>query len=338
MKTIRIWAALMLTSVLILSGCFSFSSKEEKDTLKLATFSQGSSWYVYGATMAEILREEMTDVNQIDVLPYAGGLGNVQVVAEGEADVGLTFSVNNQWAAEGSVAYDTPYENLTLLLDGLDHYYIGIIIRDEFKEKHGIESISDIKAKEIPVNLYTMNRGSQGEFLAREILTAHDLDYDLLRSYGGSVTNTSFDVVSSSFNDGRADMFIQMMTVGHPSFTEISMQTPVTFLSIEEEFREGLLASGIDEAVFPANVFKGQTKEIETVGFATTLIANENLSDDMAYEITKSLIENKQRLSQGHQALEEFNPKQTIERLDGQTIKIHPGAEKYYRERNWIKD
>ena len=328
----------------ILIGCSNQSessgggeSKAIPSNLSIATLSQGSAWYIYGSTMSELIRENIDDVKGVDVLPYSGGVGNVMTVSEGEADLGFTFSVNNRWALDGELAYDKKYDNLRLLVGGLDQYYIGIILTDDFIKRHGVNSLADIKEKELPVRLLTITVGSQGEFAARQILDAYGMTYKDIESFGGSVEHTSFDVVKAAIQDNRADMFIQVMTKGHPAFTEIALQNAVTFMQIEDEFAQKLEALGNQRTLLPAGVFNGQDKEVPGVGFMTSLVVTDEFSEELAYEITKLLIEQKDKLAAGHQGLADFDPQLGLEPVVTGGIDIHPGAKRYYKELGWIK-
>ena len=42
-------------------------------TLAFSTLGQGTAWYVYGATMAELLRKTLPAGSNIDVKPFSGG-------------------------------------------------------------------------------------------------------------------------------------------------------------------------------------------------------------------------------------------------------------------------
>ena len=74
--------------------------------LAFATLDTGSAWYVYGATMAELLRKTLPAGSNIDVKPRAGGVGNPRLVAKNETPLGFAFTVTNRWAIEGKEAYD----------------------------------------------------------------------------------------------------------------------------------------------------------------------------------------------------------------------------------------
>ena len=81
-------------------------------TLAFATLDTGSAWYVYGATMAELLRKTLPAGSNIDVKPRSGGVGNPRLVAKNETPLGFGFTVTNRWAFEGKEAYNEKLENL----------------------------------------------------------------------------------------------------------------------------------------------------------------------------------------------------------------------------------
>src|SRR5499426_1532361 len=83
--------------------------------LAFATLDTGSAWYVYGATIAELLRRALPAGSNIDVKPRAGGVGNPRLVAKNETPLGLSFTVTNRWAYEGREAYDAKLDNLRAL-------------------------------------------------------------------------------------------------------------------------------------------------------------------------------------------------------------------------------
>jgi hypothetical protein len=300
--------------------------------LKLASLSVGSSWYVYAATMAEVLRKALPPGSMVDVLPYAGGVGNAKLVGNKEADVGLTFTVNGKWAVEGNVAYDKKIPNLLAIAGGLDEYYIGIVTT----KKSGITSVQQIREQKLPVRLVTVQVGSQGEFATRQVLEANGLSYAQIKAQGGSVTHTSFDVVESAMRDGKADMFMQVITRGHPAVSEMAVSTPLNFVSLTPEAIQKLGAFGNKPATIPANVFKGQDQPVQTVGFSTVVFTNTSMSDDLAYLIAKTLNENKPALVQGHKALAFFDPAKAW-MPENVGMALHPGAVRYYKEKGLLK-
>ena len=66
------------------------------------------------------------------------------------------------------------------------------------------------------------------------------------------------------------------------------------------------------------------------------LITNKDLPEQVAYTITKTVIENKDALVRGHAGLTQFDPT-TAWQPDRVGIPLHFGAERAYREKGWMK-
>jgi TRAP transporter TAXI family solute receptor len=323
--------ALVLATVLAV-GITGAWAQQSPVTLAFSTLSQGTAWYVYGATMAELLRKTLPPGSNVDVKPLSGGVGNPKLVAKNETPIGLSFTVTNRWAFDGKEPYDGKLENLRGLVGGLDTYYLLALA----SRKLDAASLKDVKDRKLPVKLATLPVGSLGELGAKQLLREYGLTYADLKGFGGSVTHVGYNVIVDAFKDGRADLLIAVITPKHPSITEIATFTDVKFLSVETERVAGLQALGYQPDTMPANVFKGQTQPVNTVGFPTVLITNKDLPEPVAYTVTKTLIENKDALVRGHAGLAAFDP-QTSWRPERVGVPLHPGAERAYREKGWMR-
>jgi len=300
--------------------------------LAFATLDTGSAWYVYGATIAELLRKSLPAGSNVDVKPRAGGVGNPKLVAKNETPLGLSFTVTNRWAFEGKEAYTEKLDNLRGLVGGLDTYYLVAIA----SKKLDMTTVRDIRDKKLPLKIYTQPVGALGEFAGRQLLRAMGLSYADIKARGGTTTHAGYSVIVDAFKDGRADLMFAVVTPKHPSVSEIANDGNVTFLGLDAETTKALLPLGYVPATMPANTFKGQTEPVATVGFPTVLITNKDLPEAVAYTVTKTMLDNKDALVRGHAGLAEFDPK-TAWQPEKVGIPLHPSAEKVYREKGWIK-
>jgi hypothetical protein len=300
--------------------------------LAFATLDTGSAWYVYGATMADLLRKTLPPGSNIDVKPRAGGVGNPRLVARGEMPLGLSFTVTNRWAVEGKEAYTEKLDNLRALAGGLDTYYLVALAT----KKLGISSVREIRDKKLPVKIYTQPVGALGEFAGRQLLRAVGIGYDDVKGWGGSTQHVGYNIIVDAFKDGRADILFAVITPKHPSVSEIVTSVDVKFLGLDAETAKALLPLGYTAATMPAETFKGQSEPVSTVGFPTVVITNKDLPEPIAYTVTKTILENKDALVRGHAGLAEFDPK-TAWRPEKVGIPLHPGAERAYREKGWMK-
>jgi TRAP-type uncharacterized transport system substrate-binding protein len=74
--TMRTLGATVAVLCVALAGVVAPGVAQQPVTLAFATVDTGSAWYVYGATMAELLRKTLPPGSNIDVKPRAGGVGN----------------------------------------------------------------------------------------------------------------------------------------------------------------------------------------------------------------------------------------------------------------------
>jgi uncharacterized protein len=301
-------------------------------TLAFATLDTGSAWYVYGATMADVLRKVLPAGSNVDVKPFAGGVGNAKLIARNETQLGLSFTVTNRWAYEGKEAYDSRLENIRALVGGLDTYYLVAVAA----KKLGVNSLKEIKDRRLPVKLYTQPVGALGEFGGRQLLRTYGLSYADLKGWGGTTTHVGYNIIVDAFKDGRADVLLAVVTPKHPSVTELTTFADVKFLSIEPDVVKALAPLGYSPATMPANTFKNQPEPVTTVGFPTVVITNKELPEPIAYTVTKTIIENKEALIRGHAGLSAFEP-MTAWQPEKVGIPLHPGAERAYREKGWMK-
>ena len=301
-------------------------------TLAFATLDTGSAWYVYGATIAELLRKTLPPGSNVDVKPRAGGVGNPRLVARNETPLGLSFTVTNRWAYEGKEAYDVRLENLRALVGGLDTYYLVAIA----SRKLGVSSIKDIKDRKLPAKVFTQPVGSLGEFAGRQLLRAAGVSYNDIRGWGGSTQHVGYNIIVDAFRDGRAEILFAVVTPKHPSVSELVSAVDVKFLGLDADTVATLAPLGYAAATMPANTFKSQTEPVKTVGFPTVLITNKELPEPIAYTITKTVVENKDALVRAHAGLVEFDPTAAW-RPTSVGIPLHPGAERLYREKGWMK-
>jgi hypothetical protein len=58
------------------------------------------------------------------------------------------------------------------------------------------------------------------------------------------------------------------------------------------------------------------------------------MSSDLAYLITKVINDNPDRVHRMHPSLAEYDPSSAYQHPG---VPLHPGAERYYREKGWLK-
>ena len=75
------------------------------------------------------------------------------------------------------------------------------------------------------------------------------------------------------------------------------------------------------------------TADVQTLNGTNMAIIDKDLSEDVVYQIVKALMEDMDKIRASQPAAKGFN----LEKAAIMPIPLHPGAERYYRERNVIK-
>jgi hypothetical protein len=316
--------------VFALGATASFATDDE---LKIGSNRVGSTWYVQAAVIADVVRKAYPEL-KIDAAPIAGGIGNLKLLGKGEMNIALTMGNNNKWAYEGTNLFNEPITNLRTIVGGLDQFYVGIAVR----KGSGITSLKDIAEKKMKIRLMTVQRGTTGEASAAHLLEAYGFSYDDIKKWGGSVEHTDFEAIVNAMKDGRCDLFIQALSKGHPTFTELAVTGTIDLIGVSEESIAFLERYGYTRSVLPAGNFKDQEADLVLPGYRSTITVTDKMDDDTAYKIAKAIFEGKASLVQGHKAFEDFNPeKDAVNPLNLGGVPLHPGAAKFYTEKGLLK-
>ena len=299
----------------------------------IASLSPGTAWYVYGAAIGDLLRPALPANSKIEVLPQSGGIGNARLLAQKKANFALSFSLTNRWAFEGKHAYDQKHDMLRGVAGGMDTYFLTALVRADSP----IKSVEDLKAHAGKVSLGTLPVGSAGEYGARNLLQAVGISYDDIRKAGGSVAHTNYPTMTTAIKDGRMNTIIAVVTPGHPSITEIATQNDIRFLPVAGAAADKMGDEfNYSPQTMPAGMFRGIQQDLQTVGFPTVFITHRDVDAGLVYLVTKTIGDNKAALVAAHKGLAKFDPASAWKpELVG--LPLHPGAEKYYREKGWMK-
>lgn len=130
-----------------------------------------------------------------------------------------------------------------------------------------------------------------------------------------------------------------MVDAGAPnsSIIDVGTQHEIDILSIDPEniakIREKYPYFS-DTVTIPAGTYNGVDKDIITTGSLATLCVRADLPEDVVYNITKTIFEQRDEIAKVHEKGNSINLETAI---NGISIPLHPGAEKYYKEMGVIK-
>jgi TRAP transporter TAXI family solute receptor len=328
-RTLLVASALAALSLLQAGAAFAQSDRPLR--LRLTARSHGSTWHVYAAGIAGLLRPELPSGSAIEVVPTAGAIENQMLIDSGMAELALAHSTSARWACRGEVAFNAPLGRLRGLVGGLDISFLGVFVG----ERSTITAIEQVRERTPPFRVIAVHQGSFEDFGARQILAAYGMSYHLIKQRGGKISHSPGPMTASALKNGNGVWF-ESVSYTRPIVGGLTTLTPLRLLPLSDTAVARLVAEGWERFVVPANSLHGQAAPVTTVSAPTNLLASVELPEPVAYAITKRVVEGKADLEKVHAALAAFEPTRAPDpRLVG--CQLHPGAERYYREKGLLK-
>ena len=294
-----------------------FSAPFASRTLyNLATASLGGAYYVIGTGVAEILTQNVNNL-QVNSIISPGSTGNPRIVDSGEAEIGMT----NYFSAWNAINGNAPY-NTVLKIGGicpLQESAFHIVISNA----SGIKVFADLKGKSVNIG----PAGGGGALI-----------WDVIIPYWG-LTNQNVVISNLAYNDGAEALNDNKLDVNLPHgawpMEAVSMSITLgssRLISLEPEIVGKVLVDFpfYHMATIPANTYTGIDYPVTTMGSRDILFVSMDMNEDEAYIITKTLYENLEALRAVHPALSHM-------KFDGymhSVVPLHPGALRFYQERN----
>jgi TRAP-type uncharacterized transport system substrate-binding protein len=208
----------------------------------------------------------------------------------------------------------------------------------------GLRSLAEIRAAKPPLRVAAaFDDGTNMVGLATtRLLRAADMARETIQEWGGSFLDgeAPWDTIDHAIK-GRANavIFEAIMT---PYWKTLTATRPYNFIPIDDAVldrieREDLLP----RAVVPAGRFDGPSPAFSTLDFSDfLLLCRDDLSDEIAYLVAECLCETTEIIESQYRHLAPDDSPVTYplepRKIARTSVKLHPGAERYYREKNLL--
>ncbi|MGY6571086.1 MAG: TAXI family TRAP transporter solute-binding subunit, partial [Salinarimonas sp.] len=282
--------------------------------LTVGTASQGGVYFVYGGGMASFLTEEL-GIN-VSAEVTGGPVQNVTLVQTGEHDIGLVTMgpAFEAWMGESELAPGLEHRDIRALFPMYETPFQGVTLRTS-----GITSVSDLDGRRVAVG---PAGGTPGTYWPR-IFDA--LGVNATVSFAGASDS------ASQLQDGLVDAFVFAAGLPIAAFSQLAAEADViTFAFTPEEHAQVLEAfPEVSPFTIPAGTYTVQDEDQLSVAMWNFAIVHQDMPESLAYEITKTILENNERMMQIHAAAAAT----LAENWDNNNfLPFHPGAVRYFEE------
>ena len=291
----------------------------QQSRISITTGGTGGVYYPLGGGMANILSKYVPGM-QATAEVTGGSVDNLKLIGAGKSEVAFSM-VDAAWDGyKGQDKFkDAPVPARTLMVLYPNRMQVVTV------EGTGIAKLSDLRGKRVS----TGSPGSGVEIMTMRVLEAIGIDpkKDIKQERLGAAESVN------AIKDRKIDAFFWVGGVPTAAITDLAA-TPGTKVKLIDH-AEAIASMNAKhgplyvKGIIPANSYSGQDKQVENIDVWNILIASDKMSNDMAYQIVKTLMDKKPELVAVHKEATNIDIKyQAL----GSPLPWHPGAKKYFEE------
>jgi uncharacterized protein len=288
-----------------------------QEQLSIATGGTGGVYYPMGGGLAEVINNNVDGYSATAEVTGAS-VENMGLIATGDADLALALADTVQQAYEGTGRFEG--QQLPMIR-GLASMYANMI-HIVALESSGITSLQDLRGMRVSVGA----PGSGTEVNADAILQANGITYDDIEEQRLNFNETADALANGDIDAG-------FWSVGAPTSSILNLSTTNDIVIIaltEEEMAAAIEADPVmSMTTLPGGSYTGVDEDITVLGIPNVLAVSSEMSDDLAYAITRAMFENIADLQAVHPAANETTVEFT---MSATPVPLHPGAIRYYEE------
>ena len=297
--------------------------------LTLLSQGAGTDDYITLASEGKVLQENLPAGSTVTQETISSGCSSVGYLIEaGMGDFGT-----GQNAMSGTVGMEgkEPYSKVSALFATVKYAFVAELATQSFVDKTGCSTLAEVFEKKIPCRFVAEPVGSSDYVSFMYLLDVHGVTVEDIESWGGSVTFTDGSACCDMLQDGQADMMVGHTVSTSSSLTELCMSAKMVVSGLTDDEIAGMCERGYAEAPIPAGSFGQTTEEMKSACQASSKIVPSDMEDDLAYAMTKILVENADKLSEDVAGYRGITYADMVD-FDAMVVPMHPGAVKYFQD------
>lgn len=252
--------------------------------------------------------------------PSLGSVFNVNAVNRGLLNFGVVQSDRNWQAFHGEADWKGKAVTDLRSVFSVHPETVMLVTRADT----GITSVTDLRGKR--VNIGNPGSGQRGN--AEDVLRLSGIDKDKDLTAEG----LQQDEASRALVDRKLDAFFY--TVGNPwgGGLEIANSTELRMVPIDSPAIKKFVGEHpyYVMTTIPSGIYKGVDRPVPTYAVKATVVTSAREPDDVVYDFVRAVFENLGRFREAHAAFKHLEPG---DMLAGLSAPLHPGAEKYFKEK-----
>ena len=310
-------------SLFAAAAIFAISSAALAATTFINILTGGTSgvYYPIGVALSQIYGHAI-EGTKTSVQATKASVENLNLLQAGRGELALALgdSVSDAWNGVEEAGFKTPLKKLRAIA-GMYPNYIQIVASADA----GIHTLADLKGKSVSVGAPK----SGTELNARAIFKAAGLSYEDL----GKVEFLPYAESMELIKNRQLDATLQSSGLGMAAIRDLASVVKINFVPISEDVVKKIGNAAYQSGVIPPNTYDGQTEAVPTATITNILVTRSGVSDELAYQMTKLMFDNLDRLVTAHAAAKAISLDKAPKSLP---LPLHPGAERFYKEKGLL--
>ncbi|MDR6265023.1 hypothetical protein GGE09_002026 [Roseobacter sp. N2S] len=300
-------------------------SVAQEKFITIGTGGQTGVYFVVGQSICRLVNRTTAETNLKCTAPSTGGsIANINAIMAGDMDMGVAQSDWQYHAYNGTSKFEGNQFSDERAVFSVHGEPFTVIARADA----GIKTFADLKGKRVNIG----NPGSGQRATMDVVMNA--LGWTLGDFALASELKPAEQ--AAALGDNKVDAIIY--TVGHPngSIQEAVSTVDAVLVPVEGPEIDKLIAENpfYAAATVPGGMYKGSDADTNTFGVKATFVTSAKVDDEVVYQVVKAVFDNFDRFKRLHPAFEHLKEEDMIKA--GLSAPLHPGAEKYYKERGWM--
>ena len=298
----------------------SFAAKAD-EFINILTGGTSGVYYPLGVALSEIYAKGISG-SRTQVQATKASVENLNLLQQGKGEIAFTLGDSLALAWEGSTEAGFPGKLDKLRgIAAIYPNYIQVVASAD----SGIKTLADLKGKSLSVGAPK----SGTEINARAILGAAGMKYEDL----GKTEYLPFAESVELIKNRQLDSTLQSAGLGVASIRDLATSVKINVVAVPAAI-DNKLGAPYMHLKIPARTSEGQAEDVPTAAVGNFLVTHDGVSEETAYQMTKLLFESLDKMTAAHAAAKGIKLEAATE---GMPIPLHPGAEKFYKEKGIIK-
>lgn len=300
---------------------FSAPAAQAEGFINVLTGGTSGVYYPLGVAIGKIYGDKIAGV-KTQVQATKASVENLILLQQGRGELAFTLgdSLKSAWEGDEEAGFKKKLDKLRTIA-AIYPNYIQIVATSD----SGIKTLADLKGKSLSVGAPK----SGTELNSRAILAAAGMTYKDI----GKVEYLPFAESVDLMKNRQLTATLQSAGLGVASLKDLSTATDITVVSVPKQIVDKIGPPFIAVTI-PANTYNGQDKDVPTAAVVNYLVSSSDVSDDLAYQMTKLIFESLPELANAHAAGKEIKLETAA---SGSPVPLHPGAIRYYKEKGLVK-